>query len=67
MEMLNNCLNQIQAHSDHRVVMRCDINFNTSSYGRNLNTLIGRTAHIEFLESDIFAKFIIWSFPELFC
>ncbi|KAK7319366.1 hypothetical protein RJT34_04086 [Clitoria ternatea] len=66
LEMLNNCLDQIQTHSDHRVVMRCDINFNTSSYGRNLNTLIGRTAHIEFLESDIFAKFIMWSFPELF-
>ncbi|KAK7400259.1 hypothetical protein VNO78_11462 [Psophocarpus tetragonolobus] len=66
MEMLNNCLEQIQVHSDDRVVMRCDINFNTSSYGRNLNTFIGRTAHIEFLESDIFAKFIMWSFPELF-
>ncbi|CAJ1935963.1 unnamed protein product [Sphenostylis stenocarpa] len=64
MEMLNNCLDQIQACSG--VVMRCDINFNTSSYGRNLNTLIGRTAHIEFLESDFFAKFIMWSFPELF-
>ncbi|RDY05361.1 hypothetical protein CR513_10818, partial [Mucuna pruriens] len=65
LEMLNNCLDQIQTHSDGRVVMRCDINFNTSSYGRNLNTLIGRAAHIEFLESDIFAKFIMWSFPEL--
>nr|KYP47905.1 Protein FAM135B family [Cajanus cajan] len=66
LEMLNNCLDQIRTHSEDRVVMRCDINFNTSSYGRNLNTLIGRTAHIEFLESDIFAKFIMWSFPELF-
>ncbi|KAJ1399150.1 hypothetical protein SESBI_30525 [Sesbania bispinosa] len=66
LEMLNNCLDQIQTGSDHRVIMRCDINFNTTSYGRNLNTLIGRTAHIEFLESDIFAKFIMWSFPELF-
>ncbi|KAH1050141.1 hypothetical protein AAZX31_08G074700 [Glycine max] len=66
LEMLNNCLDQIQAHTNDRVVMRCDINFNTSSYGRNLNTLIGRTAHIDFLESDIFAKFIMWSFPDLF-
>ncbi|KAI4296291.1 hypothetical protein L6164_036259 [Bauhinia variegata] len=66
LEMLNNCLDQIRAASDHRVVMRCDVNFNTSSYGRNLNTLIGRAAHIEFLESDIFSKFIMWSFPELF-
>ncbi|XP_057416936.1 uncharacterized protein LOC130711369 isoform X2 [Lotus japonicus] len=66
LEMLNNCLDQFRTCSDHRVIMRCDINFNTSSYSRNLNTLIGRTAHIEFLESDIFAKFIMWSFPELF-
>lgn len=66
LQMLNNCLDQIRTCSDHRVIMRCDVNFNASSYGRNLNTLIGRAAHIEFLESDIFAKFIMWSFPEMF-
>ncbi|WJX52625.1 hypothetical protein P8452_38717 [Trifolium repens] len=66
LQMLNNCLDQIRTSSDHRVIMRCDVNFNASSYGRNLNTLIGRAAHIEFLESDIFAKFIMWSFPEMF-
>ncbi|XP_047168520.1 protein FAM135B-like isoform X1 [Vigna umbellata] len=68
LEMLNNCLDQLRTNSDHRVVMRCDINFGTSSYGkRSFNTLIGRAAHIEFLECDIFVKFIMWSFPELFC
>lgn len=66
LQMLNNCLDQIRTCSDNRVIMRCDVNFNASSYGRNLNTLIGRAAHIEFLESDIFAKFIMWSFPEMF-
>ncbi|CAL0324521.1 unnamed protein product [Lupinus luteus] len=66
LEMLNNCLDQIGTASDDRVIMRCDVNFDTSSYGRNLNRLVGRTAHIEFLESDVFAKFIMWSFPELF-
>ncbi|KAL5789903.1 hypothetical protein ACOSQ2_004791 [Xanthoceras sorbifolium] len=67
LEMLNNCLDQIRApSSDHRVFMRFDINFDISSHGRNLNTLIGRAAHIEFLETDIFARFIMWSFPELF-
>ncbi|KDO50637.1 hypothetical protein CISIN_1g003622mg [Citrus sinensis] len=66
-EMLNDCLDQIRApSSEHRVFMRCDVNFDTSSHGRNLNSLIGRTAHIEFLESDSFARFIIWSFPDLF-
>ncbi|GAV67360.1 DUF676 domain-containing protein/DUF3657 domain-containing protein [Cephalotus follicularis] len=67
LEMLNDCLDQIRApSSEHRVFMRCDVNFDTSSQGRNLNTIIGRAAHIEFLESDIFARFIMWSFPELF-
>lgn len=67
LEMLNDCLDQIRAQSsEHRVFMRCDVNFDSSLHGRNLNTFIGRAAHIEFLESDIFAKFIMWSFPELF-
>ncbi|KAG8388639.1 hypothetical protein BUALT_Bualt02G0146300 [Buddleja alternifolia] len=67
LEMLNDCMDQIRApSSEHRVFMRCDVNFDISLQGRNLNTIIGRAAHIEFLESDIFAKFIMWSFPELF-
>ncbi|BFG19549.1 hypothetical protein CerSpe_058240 [Prunus speciosa] len=67
LEMLNDCLDQIRApHSENRVFMRCDINFDTSSYGKNLNTFIGRAAHIEFLESNTFARFIMWSFPDLF-
>nr|XP_043610497.1 protein FAM135B-like isoform X2 [Erigeron canadensis] len=66
-EMLNNCLDQMRApSSEQRMFMRCDVNFDTSLQGRNLNTIIGRAAHIEFLETDIFAKFIMWSFPELF-
>ncbi|KAL1553536.1 protein FAM135B-like protein [Salvia divinorum] len=67
LEMLNEYLDQIRApSSEHRVLLRCDVNFDISLQGRNLNTLIGRAAHIEFLETDIFAKFIMWSFPELF-
>ncbi|KAF1890583.1 hypothetical protein Lal_00041397 [Lupinus albus] len=65
-EMLNNCLDQLRTQSDHRVVLRCDVNFETSSNGRSINTLLGRAAHIEFLECDIFVKFIMWSFSELF-
>ncbi|KAG6737836.1 hypothetical protein POTOM_059367 [Populus tomentosa] len=53
LQMLNNCLDQIRAPTpEHRLFMRCDVNFDTSSYGRSLNTIIGRAAHIEFLESD---------------
>ncbi|KAL5559878.1 hypothetical protein UlMin_036089 [Ulmus minor] len=67
LEMLNNCLDQIRASSpEQRVFLRCDVNFDTSTYGKNLNTFIGRAAHIDFLESDFFARFILWSFPELF-
>jgi hypothetical protein len=67
LEMLNACLDQIRANpSDHRVFMRCDVNFDASSHGKNLNSFIGRAAHIEFLDSDIFARFIMWSFPDLF-
>ncbi|KAK7377363.1 hypothetical protein VNO80_02786 [Phaseolus coccineus] len=67
LEMLNACLDQIRSNpSERRVFIRCDVNFDATSYGKNLNSLIGRAAHIEFLESDIFARFIMWSFPELF-
>ncbi|XP_042033497.1 protein FAM135B-like isoform X3 [Salvia splendens] len=67
LEMLNEYLDQIRApSSEHRVLLRCDVNFDISLQGRSLNTLIGRAAHIEFLETDIFAKFIMWSFPDLF-
>ncbi|XP_042480075.1 protein FAM135B-like isoform X2 [Macadamia integrifolia] len=67
MEMLHNCLDQISSpSSERRAVIRCDVNFDTSSHGRNLNTFIGRAAHIEFLETDIFARLLMWSFPELF-
>lgn len=67
MDMLNNCLDQIRAPSfNQRTFMRCDVNFDTTAQGRNLNTFIGRAAHIEFLETDIFARFVMWSFPELF-
>lgn len=55
-----------EAPHQQRVFMRCDVNFDMTVYGRNLNSFIGRAAHIEFLESDIFARFIMWSFQDLF-
>nr|XP_043633242.1 uncharacterized protein LOC122604412 [Erigeron canadensis] len=68
LEMLKNCLEQIHApSSEQRTFMRCDVNFDVSLQGRNLNTIIGRAAHIEFLETNTFVKFIMWSFPEFFC
>jgi hypothetical protein len=67
--MLNNCLDQLRApSSETRVFMRCDVSFDQSSHGRrrSLNTMIGRAAHIEFLENDLYARFIMWSFPDFF-
>ncbi|KAF7048282.1 hypothetical protein CFC21_057076 [Triticum aestivum] len=66
-EMLNNCLDQIRAPtSETRVFMRCDVSFDQSTQRRDLNSFVGRAAHVEFLENDTYARFIMWSFPELF-
>ncbi|CAI0439192.1 unnamed protein product [Linum tenue] len=68
-EMLNHCLCQLQApcSSNQRIFMRCDVNFYIPSSNRNnFNSIIGRTAHVEFLESDNFAMLVMGSFPELF-
>ncbi|KAI8573250.1 hypothetical protein RHMOL_Rhmol01G0263700 [Rhododendron molle] len=45
--------------SGHRLFMRCDVNFDISTQGRNLNTFIGWAANIEFLESDVFARRVL--------
>ncbi|MCO5547611.1 hypothetical protein L7F22_001062 [Adiantum nelumboides] len=51
--MHRNCMDQIlKPCIVERNFLRCDVNFNTSSQARTLNNLIGRTAHIEFLETD---------------
>lgn len=66
-EMLNECLEQLRARScENRVLMRCDVDFDISLQGKSLDTIIGRAAHIEFLDSDIFIRLIMWSFPDLF-
>lgn len=65
--MLKNCLHQILAPAmADRTFIRGDVNFDTSSQALTLNNFIGRAAHIEFLETDNFARFIMWSFPKLF-
>ncbi|MBA0792611.1 hypothetical protein Gohar_017095, partial [Gossypium harknessii] len=58
LEMLNYCIDQIRAPTcENRVFIRCDVNFDTSTYGKNLNTLIGRAAHIEFLDLLVVTQF----------
>lgn len=65
--MHRNCMDQILKPSIvERSFLKCDVNFNTSSQARTLNNLIGRTAHIEFLETDTFLRFLMWTFPKYF-
>ncbi|XP_024525450.1 uncharacterized protein LOC9659903 [Selaginella moellendorffii] len=66
--MLHNCLLQLKTPSPlrQRNLIRCDVNFDISSQARTFNAFIGRTAHIEFLETDAFIRFIIWTFPKCF-
>ncbi|KAI5077732.1 hypothetical protein GOP47_0007556 [Adiantum capillus-veneris] len=67
MSMHRNCMDQILKPTIvERNFLRCDVNFNTSSQARSLNNLIGRTAHIEFLETDTFLRFLMWTFPKYF-
>eukprot|EP00249_Psilotum_nudum_P021203 c28018_g1_i1 orf=264-2459(-) len=67
MTMVHNCLHQIMKPlTRERRFIRCDVNFNVSAQSRTLNSLIGRTAHIEFLETDAFLRFLMWTFPKMF-
>ncbi|KAL5703685.1 hypothetical protein ACHQM5_022210 [Ranunculus cassubicifolius] len=59
-EMLNDLWDQIRTpSSEQRMFVWCDVNIDHTNQGRNLNTIIGRAAHIEFLETDVFARFIM--------
>ncbi|XP_057830772.2 uncharacterized protein LOC131041631 isoform X2 [Cryptomeria japonica] len=65
--MLKNCLDQIlMPTTSERHFIRCDVNFDTTSQAGSLNNFIGRTAHIEFLETCLYAKFLMCSFPKMF-
>lgn len=65
--MHQSCLDQILKPSIvNRNFLRCDVNFDTSAQARTLNNLIGRTAHIEFLETDVFLRFLMWTLPQFF-
>ncbi|KAJ7546564.1 hypothetical protein O6H91_08G044700 [Diphasiastrum complanatum] len=66
-KMLQSCTEQLTCPANvDRTFIRCDVNFDLSLQGRSLNNFIGRTAHIEFLETDAFVKFIFWTYPECF-
>jgi len=60
MEMASNILSQIKASALYRI----DVAFRIKSAG--INTFIGRTAHIEFLENKVLMQLIAYRYAHLF-
>lgn len=59
-EMVHNILSSLPAESLHRV----DVNFSLEEAG--LDRVIGRAAHIQFLENSALMRTLVFGFPELF-
>ena len=62
-QMVNNILGKCDANLD--VLYRLDVNFNIEE--TNLDSLIGRTAHILFLENEELMKMIVSRYKMFFC
>jgi pimeloyl-ACP methyl ester carboxylesterase len=60
-EMAANILTQLQQPS----LIRLDVNF--SIRRRSFDAMIGRTAHIEFLDSESLARILVFCYPQFFC
>lgn len=59
--MVQGCLAPLlkaASHSDHSFI-RADVNFDTSGQARSFSTYMGRTAHIDFLETDAYIRAIL--------
>lgn len=66
--MVQGCLSPLlkRAASEKRTFLRCDVNFDVSAQAGTINSLIGRAAHIEFLETDVYIRFILWYYRDCF-
>ena len=60
-EMASKLLSQIGIEK----LKRIDVNF--KFHGKSVDSMIGRKAHIEFLENTALMKTVVFSYPELFC
>ena len=61
--MVNNILGRTDASLD--VLYRLDVNFNIEE--TSLDSIIGRTAHILFLENEELMKMIVSRYKMFFC
>lgn len=67
-QMVQGCLCRFfeKASQKDHCLIRCDVNFDTSGQAVTLSNYVGRTAHIEFLETDFFIRSLLWTYRECF-
>ncbi|GAQ81702.1 hypothetical protein KFL_000880160 [Klebsormidium nitens] len=49
-----------------QTLLRCDVNFDTAASGRTFSSMLGRTAHIELLENDVYIRCLLWTHKDCF-
>ena len=59
-KMASNILSQLTCNR----LVRIDVNFQIE--GKNLDSFIGRTAHIQFLENQSLMKILLYAYEDLF-
>jgi len=58
-QMAHNLLSRLNVHK----VVKIDVNFKLK---RSIDTIIGRSAHLQLLENEAFIKMLVYRFPEFF-
>eukprot|EP00850_Spirogloea_muscicola_P009405 SM000052S17797 [mRNA] locus=s52:658933:663946:- [translate_table: standard] len=66
--MVQGCLGPLlkAVANTEMMFVRCDVNFVASPQAGSLNNMIGRTAHIEFLETDTYMHFFLGAHRDCF-
>eukprot|EP00850_Spirogloea_muscicola_P000316 SM000001S04718 [mRNA] locus=s1:1835532:1841174:- [translate_table: standard] len=66
--MVQGCLGPLlkAVATTEMMFVRCDVNFVASPQAGSLNNMIGRTAHIEFLETDTYMHFFLGAHRDCF-
>lgn len=59
-DMLRNLLEPLVDNSG-RTLVRADVHFAHHKVPRTFNSFVGRAAHLEFLETDVYLRFLLWT------